>query len=135
MCILLRSPIHGLFSGNLMLITYTGRKSQKQFTTPLRYIRVDDTIQCFSSSEPVWWRNLRGGADVTLRLNGQDKRYHATVVENDPARVRDALAYYLAFFPQDAAYHDIELGKGKLPDPTGLDCASRTSVVIEARPV
>ena len=36
---LLRSPLHGLLSDSLMLITYTGRRSQRKFTTPVRYLR------------------------------------------------------------------------------------------------
>ena len=135
MRILLRSPIHGLVSKNLMLITFRGRKSGKQYCTPVRYIRVDDTIQCFSSAQPRWWRNLRGGADVTLRLQGKDQHYHATVIENDPEKTREALVYYLGLFPQDAVYHDIRLTRGKGLEPVDLDRASRHSAVIEARPV
>ena len=35
--LILRSPLHGLMSKRLLLITFTGRKSGKQFTTPLGY--------------------------------------------------------------------------------------------------
>ena len=31
---LLRSPLHGLMSGSLMLITYAGRKTGKPYTIP-----------------------------------------------------------------------------------------------------
>lgn len=118
-----------------MLITFTGRKSQRLFTTPVRYIRADDTVRCFSSAEPLWWRNLRGGADVLLRLKGHDKRYHATVIENDPDQIREALSDYLRIFPQDAAYHDIRLNTDRSAVSEDLDRASRNSIVVEARPI
>src|SRR5262249_17743027 len=35
---LLRSPVHGLMSKSLMLITFTGRKSGRRYTTPVRYV-------------------------------------------------------------------------------------------------
>ncbi len=31
---LLRSPLHGMLSSSTMIITYTGRKSGKMFSTP-----------------------------------------------------------------------------------------------------
>jgi hypothetical protein len=132
---LLQSPIHGLFSGSLMLITFTGRKSQRLFTTPVRYVCVGDTVRCFTSPETLWWRNLQGGADVVLRLKGQDKRYHATVIENDPDQIRDALIHYLGVFPQDAGYHDIRLNKDKSLVSEDLEHASENSIVVEAGPI
>ena len=63
--------------------------------------------------ENLWWRNLIGGADLILRLEGRDKRYHSTAIENDPEQIKEALKYYLRIFPQDAAYRDIRLKKDK----------------------
>src|SRR5450755_2404646 len=36
---ILRSPWHGLRSHRLLLLTFTGRKSGKEFTTPMRYVQ------------------------------------------------------------------------------------------------
>ncbi len=132
--ILLRSPIHSFWSKNLMLITFTGRKSGRRYTTPVRYVRLGDTVRCFTSSENSWWRNLRGGADVTLRIEGVDRRYKATAIDCDPERIREALRHYLALFPQDAAYHDIGLNRDKSLVVGDLDRASRNAVVVEAQP-
>jgi hypothetical protein len=78
---------------------------------------------------------LRGGADVVLRLKGQDRSFHATVIENDPDRVREALVNYLQLFPQDATYQDIRLNKDKTPVAEDLERASRSAIVVEATPV
>jgi hypothetical protein len=132
---LLRSPLHGLASGSLMLITFTGRRSGRRFTTPVRYIRRGDAIRCFTGSESKWWRNLKGGAEVTLRIVGRDQRYRATAIHDDPASVRAGLEDYLREFPQDAVYHDIrQIGKGTF-DPADLERAAKTAVMVEARPV
>ena len=132
--LLLRSPIHGSLSSSLLLVTFTGRKSGRQYTTPVRYVRVGKMIRCFTSSETKWWRNLRGGADVTLRVQGEDRKFRATPIENDPVRVREALAHYLEVYPQDAAYHEIRLNKDRTPVAEDLERASTASIVVEAEP-
>jgi len=132
---LLKSPLHFFCSKSLMLITFTGRKSGRQFTTPVRYIRDGDTVRCFTSAENQWWRNLRGGADVVLRLEGRDARYHAHAVDNDPEEIKQWLQYYLGLFPQDAAYHEIRINKDKSLSAEDLEVASRNAILVEAKPV
>jgi len=41
---ILRSPLHVLLSRNTLLITFKGRRSGKQFTTPVNYALVGDLI-------------------------------------------------------------------------------------------
>ena len=91
MKLLLRSPLHGLVSDDLMLITFEGRRSGKQYTTPVGYHLVDDeessdgrTVLAFTHSP--WWRNLRGGRPVRLRLRGEDRTGIATP-RTDPETV------------------------------------------------
>ena len=74
MIALLRSPLHGFVSSSIMLITFTGRKSGRTYTTPVNYLRDGDTLLLSSSRERVWWKNLRGGAPVTVRVQGQDMK-------------------------------------------------------------
>jgi hypothetical protein len=131
----LRSPFHSLWSRSLMLITFTGRNSGRSFTTPVRYIRIGTTVRCFTSAENQWWRNLRSGADVVLRIAGVDKPYHAIAIIDDPKTIRGALRDYLGLFPQDAAYHDIRLKGDKSLVSEDLERAARNAVVIEAKPI
>ena len=130
---LLRSPLHFVCSRSLMLITFTGRKSGRRYTTPVRYVRLDGIVRCFTSSENLWWRNLRGGALVSLRIEGRERPYHARAIDDDPPRIRAALQHYLALFPQDAAYHGIRLNPDKSLVAEDLERASRDAVVVEAR--
>ncbi len=116
-----------------MLITFTGRRSGRQFTTPVRYIRDGETVRCFTSAENQWWRNLRGGADVVLRIEGRDVPYHAKTVDNDPQEVKRWLKYYLGLFPQDAAYHEIRINRDKSLVSEDLEQSSRSAILIEAQ--
>ena len=131
---LLRSPLHFIWSKSLLLITFKGRRSGILFTTPVRYVRKDGTIHCFSSTETQWWRNLQGGADVTLCIEGQDRPYHATVLSDDPSRIKSHLVHYLHLYPQDAAYHDIRLKKNRSLVPADLERAAQHAVVVTALP-
>lgn len=91
---LLRSPFHGLLSKNLLLLTFTGRKSGKQYTTPLSRIdKGPDNVAFFTRTG--WWRNLEGGAPVTVRLSGRDRKGIA-VPSNDPQAVLQEAKAFLA---------------------------------------
>ena len=131
---LLRSPIHFIMSGSLMLITFTGRQSGRRFTTPVRYVRVDGAVRCFTAAKNRWWRNLRGGATVSLLIAGKEARYQAVAIDNDPPRIRAALQHYLDLFPADAAYHEIRLNRDRTPVAEDLERASHEAVVVESRP-
>lgn len=117
-----------------MLITFTGRNSGKTFTTPVRYVKTEGIVRCFTSPENQWWRNLRGGADVVLRIRGKDNPYRAVAIEHNPQEVRKWLVYYLGLFPQDAAYHDIKLNPDKTLVEKDLETASHNAIVVQASP-
>ena len=118
-----------------MLITFVGRKSGRTFTTPVRYSDRDGRIRCFTAATNRWWRNLSGGAEVTLRIRGHEQRYRAEAIADDPARVRAGLEQFLAQFPQDAAYYDLRLNAHGKPEAADLDAASRRTVMVEAFPL
>lgn len=109
MTFLLRSPLHGLVSKHLMLISFTGRKSGKTITTPVSRIDAGADYTFFVASP--WWRNLRGGAPVELRIAG--RRVPATATpEEDPAVV---LAEARAFLEANGAKAGFRIGV-PLPD-------------------
>ena len=62
-------------------------------------------MRCFSSHGARWWRNLVGGAEVTLTIRGAEGRYQANVILDEPPRIEELLKAYLAQCPQAAAPH------------------------------
>ena len=136
MKMILRSPLHFIFSSGVMLITFTGRKSGKTFTTPVRYVSDGDTVRCFSSDVNRWWKNIRGGAEVVLRIKTSEARYSARLIEDDPVEVGKWLRVYLEAFPEDAVYHDIRRTKDKQGFvESDVEEAIKHAVVVEATPV
>ena len=132
--LLLQSPIHWLWSGSLMLITFTGRRTQRVYTTPVRYLKSGDAVWAFTSTETKWWKNLRGGASVTLRIRGEERTYRAEATADAPDQIRNALGEFLSHFPQDVPYYDIRLGQDRRVSQSDLEKAAARTVWITAYP-
>ena len=114
-----------------MLITFTGRKSGQSFTTPVSYVREGQAVRCFTGSYTAWWRNLRGGARVSLRIRGEEQQGHAEAITGDAKRIADTLTAFLGQLPRDAAYYDIALDADGTPDPADLERAAQEVVLVE----
>jgi deazaflavin-dependent oxidoreductase (nitroreductase family) len=83
---LLRSPLHGLFSGGVMLITVTGRRTGRRYTTPVQYVRRNGSVFVTTRRNRTWWRNARAGAPVTLRIRGRTLTGVAEALVDDAER-------------------------------------------------
>jgi hypothetical protein len=68
--LILASPAHGMLSDRLLILTVTGRRTGKKRTFPVAYQQEGDklTLHIDWPEKKVWWRNLIGGAPVTVRL-------------------------------------------------------------------
>ena len=134
MAAVLRSPLHGLLSGSIMLITVTGRKSGKAYTTPVNYTRLGEgeALNVMSYRQRTWWRNLRGGAAVTLHLQGRDVPGQATLFEDDEG-VAAELASMLKQSPGYAKYLGVKLDSNRQPAPEDVARAAQTRVVVQVR--
>ena len=114
-----------------MLITFTGRRSGRSYTTPVSYFREGQTVRCFTRSDTTWWRNVRGGASVSLRIRGEEQQGHAEAISGDPKRIADALTAFLAQVPRDATYYEIALDPNGVPNPEDLERAAHDVVLVE----
>jgi deazaflavin-dependent oxidoreductase (nitroreductase family) len=91
---------------DLLLLTTTGRKSGKQFTTPIVYTRDGDRLLVYASNggapeHPDWFLNLTAHPDVVVEVGGE--RYDATTeaLEGDERdREYDAQAARVPAFDQ-----------------------------------
>ena len=89
--VILRSRFHRLMSRTVMLMIVTGRKTGRRYTIPVDYIRDGDTITADTSRHRIWWRNLRGGAPVSLLVGGRLLKGVATTEETDHRAIAVAL--------------------------------------------
>ncbi len=95
---LLRSRLHRTLSGSLILISYRGRKSGREFTVPVAYAEDGEGLTVFvgHSEAKSWWRSMPG-ANVRVRLRGVDFDADASVVKGS-----SLASAYLARQPRSA---------------------------------
>jgi deazaflavin-dependent oxidoreductase (nitroreductase family) len=125
---LLRSPLHGLLSKNMLLITVTGRKSGRQYTTPVSYTRQGEQLWVISKRERTWWRNLIGGAPVSLLLEGKTVPARGEAV-TDEGRVAARLSEHLSRYPRIARPLGVLMTDGR-PDPQTLSAAAQNWLFV-----
>lgn len=78
---LLRSRLHWLASRWLLLLSYTGRRSGRRYTTPVAYARHEgDVLVATPERESDWWRNFTEPRRCGLWLRGVDRAATGRVV-------------------------------------------------------
>jgi len=128
MALILRSPIHSLLSRSTMLITVAGRKTGKPITTPVNFYQEGGYVWVLSNRERTWWRNLRAGAPVKLRLRGHDVRGYGEVLL-DEAEVAPQIGEYVRHLPISARSLGVRM-QGDQPDPADLSRLAKERVMI-----
>jgi len=98
---ILRSPLHGMLSDGMILITVTGRKTGKKYTIPVGYYRDGDYLWVITSRDRTWWKNLRGGASVELLLKRKSVTAFAEP-ELDKDAVETRMYDYIKYVPRAA---------------------------------
>jgi deazaflavin-dependent oxidoreductase (nitroreductase family) len=127
---LLRSPLHGMVSQSMILLTVTGHKSGKAITTPTNYLRDGNTLWVISWRDRTWWRNLRGSALVSVLLAGKEVQGCGQVIEEPKAVVQSLFAYYQKA-PKYAKYVQISLDD--LGCPVYADCERAAQKMVMVR--
>lgn len=126
---ILRSPLHGLTSGNMMLVTFTGRKSGKRYTTPVGYVRDGDVVTCLTHAQ--WWKNLRGAAEVSLRIQGRDYDGVAEPVAQDTTRIADGIRQFLQEVPSWGRFYGVTIDEDGTPNAEDVARAAVSTILIE----
>jgi deazaflavin-dependent oxidoreductase (nitroreductase family) len=117
-----------MVSKTVLLITFTGRKSGKTYTTPVDYSQDGDQVTIFTHAN--WWKNLRGAAPVTLRIRGQELEGLAEPVAEDKQVVAAALAAHLRKVPSDAKFYGVTFDDRGNPRAEEVEQAARKLVMI-----
>jgi hypothetical protein len=131
--ILLRSPLHGLISGGVLLLSYTGRKTGKKYHVPLSYVRDGDDLLILTFKRRTWWRSLRGGASVRVRLKGREVNAIAEPVYENTERIKDGFSKYIENNAYLSRALDVPLDDEGKPDPEALEKAAEGRVMVWIR--
>jgi hypothetical protein len=111
-------PFATPLSANLMLISYTGRKSGKAYRQPVSFVR-----------DGRWTLNLAGGQPARIRLRGRDVPARPELV-TDPAELERLLGVITEKNPRAARFIPIPRRPDGHLDPGALDAALRHGFCI-----
>lgn len=111
----LRTPLY-VFMGDTMLITVTGRKTGKKYTTPVGFYREGDFMWVITSRDRTWWRNVQDGAEVEMRVRGKDVTGFAEAIL-DEGEVASRIGDYLQHVPMAAKPMGVRLRENGKPHP------------------
>ena len=133
---ILRSPLHPLVSGKYLLLSFTGRKSGRRYTTPVAYLREGDAF--LMTTDSPWWKNLRqgevgAGVPVIARVEGREYEGIGEAV-TDHAEITRVLGRFLEAQPGYGKFVGVKRGAGGRVDPSGVEAAARGRVVVRVRP-
>ncbi len=122
----LRSPLHSAVSKSIMLITFTGRKSGKTYTTPVSYSEHDGEVYVFTHA--TWWKNLQDCKPVTLCIRGRNIQGLAQPIAENKQAVAAGLLAHLRKVPADAGFYGV--ADPRNPKAEELEKAAQTVVMI-----
>ena len=109
MSVLLRTPgLQNWIGESIAIITFTGRRTGKSYSTPVTYYREGDTVIVLSKKFRTWWRNFLEEPQVELRLKGRTFPGRAHVGIGDEADLR-ALVTFLENRRMDAKAYGVTL--------------------------
>lgn len=132
----LRSPFHGMMSRSLLLLTYEGRRSRKEYTLPLQYVEDAGTLYVWAGAADTktWWRNFATPAAVTIRLRGKDVLAKAYLVDDAQARARLLRAYMDRYPYTTMSGRPKFVGKRWHPTDADLAEAAASTVMVAIEP-
>lgn len=124
----LRTPLR-IFLGDTMLITVTGRKTGRKYSTPVGFYQDGNCLWVLTSRDRTWWRNVRNGADVSLLLRGKTIQAFAQA-ELEEKSVMAHLQEYIGRFPMARRTLGIRMEDQK-PDRVDLARAAKDRLFVK----
>ena len=76
-------------SGRIMVIKHRGRKSGREYLTPVNYAVVEGEIYCTAGfgAGSDWYRNMLANPEIELWLPEGKRKAHAEDISNSPNRL------------------------------------------------
>jgi deazaflavin-dependent oxidoreductase (nitroreductase family) len=129
--ILLRIPIlHRVISNQILLLTFSGRKSGKHYTIPVGYVRDGQTVTILTKWFRGWWRNFQGTAPVEVLI--ARRRYQATAKAlTDEAMTITVLTNIIKKYPYYANFYGIRLTAANEADMDDVRRVAPKVVVLQ----
>ena len=127
---LARTPLHFLFSHNIVVLNIKGVRSGKMYSIPVSYLKTKSGIICVTECAGVWWKNLRQGQQIEIQLAGKSLSAYATVEADDAGKIATALEKFCRSIRASAYFAKVAMTKGQ-PNEHDLAAATPKHVLLE----
>jgi hypothetical protein len=77
---LLGTPLMGAARHQLMVLSFTGRKTGRHYSIPVSAHRIDNAL--FALTAAPWKRNFRGGASADVLVDGKSTTMRGELIED-----------------------------------------------------
>ena len=94
----------------------------------MSYIKDGDVVYCFTHGR--WWKNLAAGADIRVRVKGQDNKGYAVAESEDVPQISAALRKLLLANPIDGRFYHVSIDSDGEPNVEELNKAAAEAVMI-----
>ena len=66
------TPLHMLFSHQVMVLRFRGRRTGRRYAIPVSYYRDEMTgmVTCMTDASGVWWKNLLSEDAIEITVKG-----------------------------------------------------------------
>lgn len=131
----LASPLGRGLNRALLLLEFRGRHSGRTYRTPVGFVRDGDRVVVVTSPIYRWWRNVTGGADVRVRIDGAWHAARAELIAPDDPRYDEVLALQVHLRgPQMLRAFGVPVtDEGRLPTESRAAAANAHLVLVELR--
>ena len=123
--VMLKSPVHKVVSDGILIITFKGIK---EYSTPISYFMENGAAYCFTHAQ--WWKNLAQGAEVKVRLKGEDYKGYALAEAEDMAQKTKAMRTMVIAKPQEAGFYNVTFDPDGGPVEEEVIKAAEEAVLI-----
>ncbi|HLO14039.1 MAG TPA: hypothetical protein VK206_04360 [Anaerolineales bacterium] len=121
----LRTPLY-VFLGDTTLITVTGCKTGRKYSTSVDFYREEDCLWVITNRDRTWWRN------VTLLLKGKTVNAFAEA-ELDEKAVEARLVDYIRHIPMAAKSLGIRM-EDKIPNAADVAFVAKDRLFVRIKP-
>lgn len=130
---ILRLPVlHRMMSSQILLLTFTGRMSGKQFTTPVGYVREGNTVLMLTKRFRKWWRNFATPMPVELLMEGKHYTGEARAL-TDEATITPLVRQIMRANPRGATAFQVRQDANGNLDETSLLAIVPKVVVVQVQ--
>ena len=129
-----KTPFHWLFSHQVMVLQFKGRRSGKPYAIPVSYMPGDAAhgrqLLCMTDMNGLWWKNLIDARCIQVTHRGRRKDACVRVITSDLSIKCEALAGFCRRSRVSAFFSGVGMKAGE-PIMEELVAAAEQHVLIE----